>query len=80
MKRHPPRWLLLPETDAAFLSGLVRNGRTEQRVARRARILLAMADPSTLVQTLADRVGVSRMAVWKLCRRFETLGVRFRRA
>ncbi|WP_245768965.1 helix-turn-helix domain-containing protein [Stigmatella aurantiaca] len=49
--------------------------RTEQRIARRARTLLAMADPATVVSELAERLGQDRSSIWALCRRFEALGV-----
>ena len=75
MRRRPPRRIdLLPE-DAAYLEQLVRDGRIQQRVARRARILLAMADPATIVQNLADRVEQRRETIWQLCRRYEEIGV-----
>jgi transposase len=75
MRRGPPRCIELPPADAAYLQDLVRDGRTEQRVARRARILLAMADPETIVQELADRVELRRETIWQLCRRYEEIGV-----
>ena len=46
------------------------DGRTEQRVARRARILLAMADPDTVVRDLAEHFGLDRTSIWSLCRRY----------
>lgn len=75
MRRHPPHVIDLSANDAAYLEDLVRDGRTEQRVARRARILLAMADPATLVQALAERLDVDRTTIWSLCRRYEEAGV-----
>jgi transposase len=75
MRRRPPRLIhLLPE-ETAHLEDLVRDGRTEQRVARRARILLAMADPDTIVSELADHLEQNRRTIWALCRRFEAHGV-----
>lgn len=65
----------LSEQDRTSLERLVRDGRTEQRVARRARILLAMADPATVVEELAYRLGVTRATVWNVCRRYEARGV-----
>src|SRR5262249_20825225 len=47
MRGRPPRLLELSKGDAAYLEQLLRDGRTEQRVARRAWMLLAMADPTT---------------------------------
>lgn len=75
MRRRPPRAIELSREDAAHLKQLVQDGRTEQRVARRARILLAMADPATVVQELADRLEVERTTIWHLCRRYEEDGI-----
>jgi hypothetical protein len=74
MRRRPPRIIQLSQEDIALLEELVHDGRTEQRVARRARILLAMADPNTVVQELAERFGLDRTSIWSLCRRYEALG------
>ena len=75
MRRRPPRVIELSPNDVAHLERLVRDGRTEQRVARRARILLAMAEPDTVVQDLADRLEVARTTIWNLCRRYEDVGI-----
>src|SRR5689334_13200960 len=75
MRRRPPRLIHLSTEEVAFLESLVRSGRTEQRVVRRARILLAMADPDTIVSELADRLEQNRRTIWGLCRRFEAFGV-----
>lgn len=75
MRRHPPRIVDLALDDHLLLQRLVRDGRTEQRVARRARILLAMADGSTVVEQLAQQVCMSRQTVWNVCRRYEQIGV-----
>ena len=61
--------------DRQQLEYLLRNGRTEQRVARRARILLAMTDPDTIVENLAEQVSQTRYAIWYLCRRYEAMGI-----
>ena len=75
MRRRPPHVIELEKDDYRYLAALVRDGRTEQRVARRARILLAMADPDTIVQGLAERVGQARNTIWQVCRRYEAAGV-----
>jgi transposase len=75
MRRQPPRTIDLEDDDAIALLNLIRSGDTAQRVARRARILLAMADPGTIVQELSKRLDVSRAAIWDLCRRYERLGM-----
>lgn len=74
MRRRPPHVIELSADDAAYFDQLVHDGRTEQRVARRARILLAMANPTTVVQDLADRLEVDRTTIWHLCRRYEEVG------
>lgn len=75
MRRRPPHLIELSEQDQQFLESLARDGRIEQRVARRARILLAMADPETVVEQLAEKVEITRVAIWQLCRRYEDLGL-----
>jgi hypothetical protein len=75
MRRRPPHAIDLSAADAGFLKELLRDGHTEQRIARRARILLAMGDPATVVQDLADRLDVERTTIWHLCRRYEEAGV-----
>ena len=68
MRGRPPQLIELSTEDVAYLEQLLRDGRTEQRVARRAWILLAMADPATVVQDVAERLGVARTTIWNLCR------------
>jgi transposase len=75
MRRRPPRHIHLAPEEASYLESLVRDGHTEQRIARRARVLLAMADPAILVSELADRLELDRRTIWALCRRFDEFGV-----
>lgn len=75
MRGRPPRRIQMSAEDAVYLERLIRDGRTEQRVARRARILLAMADPTTVVEELAAHVEQRRETIWQLCRRYEKVGV-----
>jgi len=65
----------MSQADRRQLESLLRDGRTEQRVARRARILLAMTEPDTIVEHLAEQVDQTRFAIWSLCRRYEEIGV-----
>jgi hypothetical protein len=74
MRRRPPHTIELTGSDTAFLQQLMKDGRTEQRVARRARLLLSMSNPETMVQDLAQHREQSRFAVWDLCRRFQQRG------
>lgn len=75
MRRRPPHLIELPKQDRVELESLLRDGRTEQRTARRARILLAMTDPETVVEQLAGQVAQTRFAIWCLCRRYEDIGL-----
>ncbi|HWH71410.1 MAG TPA: hypothetical protein VNT26_18690 [Candidatus Sulfotelmatobacter sp.] len=74
MRRRPPHWVELSRPDRLQLEKLAGDGRTEQRVARRARVLLAMARRRTLVQRLAEGVAMTREGIWQLCRRYEQRG------
>lgn len=75
MRRRPPNLVRVAESDRRELQRRLRDGRTEQRVARRCRILLAMAEPATIVDALAAQVGVTRTGIWVVCRRYETSGL-----
>ena len=74
MRRHPPHLIQLPAEDKTELERLVSDGRTEQRVARRARVLLAMDKEQTVVEDLAQQVEMSSPGVWQVCRRYEQRG------
>jgi hypothetical protein len=75
MRRRPPHTIPLSRSERRSLRNLLADGRTEQRVARRARILLAVANPATILTDLAERFEQSRSGIWTLCRRFEQRGV-----
>jgi hypothetical protein len=75
MRRRSPNIIRLSKSDRGEIERLLRNGRTEQRVARRGRVLLAMQDPETLVTDLGEQVGMTRFGIWYLCRRYESVGV-----
>lgn len=64
----------LQPNDRARLEKLVRQGKTEQRVARRARLLLEM-DRGIAVGKLAEMVGMDPASVWRVCRRYEARGL-----
>ena len=76
MRRRPPRAIALTEADREYLERLVRSGHTEQRVARRARLLLAMSDPAAVIQELAAQLDVSRMTIWNTCRKYQKGGLK----
>ena len=75
MRRRLPNIICLSKSDRREIERLLRDGRTEQRVARRGRVLLAMQDPQTLVTDLGEQVGMTRTGIWFLCRRYEAVGV-----
>lgn len=75
MRRHPPHLIKLTDQDRCELQRLVRDGRTQQRVARRAHILLAMEHAQTVVQKLAERVAMTSTGIWWVCRRYEERGL-----
>lgn len=75
MRRRLPKLVHLNDADRHALQRVLRDGRTEQRVARRSRILLAMEGPETLVENLAEQVAMTPTGVWYVCRRYETCGL-----
>ena len=75
MRGRQPHRLVLTGDDRARLRRVVCDGRSEQRVARRARILLAM-ELDAAVEDVAEHFDVSRKTVWSLCRRYEERGLK----
>jgi hypothetical protein len=69
-----PRGVILKLEDVPALESLVRSGKTEQRVAYRARILLAMHQDQP-VGPLSERIEHNPSTVWRVCRRYEKRGV-----
>jgi len=72
---HPARYIDLASADRRDLEKLVGDGRTEQRWSRRARVLLAMSRPETVVRELAVWVEMRSQGIWDLCRRYEERGI-----
>jgi hypothetical protein len=56
------------EQDRAYRESLVRDGRPPQRLIRRARILLALSDPATIVPEVTEKREQARHTIWYLCR------------
>lgn len=75
MRRRKPNVIRLSQSDRHEIERLLRDGRTEQRVARRGCVLLAMHEPETVVSDLSARVGMTRTGIWSLCRRYEAVGL-----
>ncbi|HSW43598.1 MAG TPA: IS630 family transposase [Patescibacteria group bacterium] len=70
MANHPAPPLVINEPERAELRALARAGRTEQRIASRARIVLRAADGRPN-RAIAAELGVSPMTVLLWRRRFE---------
>lgn len=75
MRRRKPRIIKLTRADQHEIERLLRDGRTEQRTARRGQVLLAMKSSKTLISELCEQVGMTRIGIWYLCRRYETTGL-----
>jgi putative transposase len=74
MSRRSPFVIVLSDEDRRWLERLVRRGTAEQRVAARARIVLAAADGEENAR-IAVRLGVALNTVIKWRRRFFEEGV-----
>ena len=75
MRRRPPKVVQLTPADRRELQRILADGRTEQRIARRGQVLIAMSNPTTLVEDLAHHVRMTRTGLWYVCRRYEQLGL-----
>lgn len=75
MRRRPSNPVRLSRAERRQLERLLQDGHTEQRIARRARILLAMSHPETLINDLAHQVDYTATGIWYVCRRFEATGL-----
>jgi hypothetical protein len=75
MRRRPPHTIDLLPDEITLLEEIVQDGHVPQRVAQRARILLAMRTPTTVVEEVGARLAADRTTVWRLCRRYEDEGL-----
>ena len=64
----------LKPDDIPHLEALLRNGKTEQRTARRSRILLGM-HRAERVKPLSEKVEQDPSTIWRVCRRYEERGI-----
>jgi transposase len=69
-----PQALKLKPKDVIELRALLRDGHTPQRVAQRARILLACAQHERAL-VVAAKVGQDRTTVWRVCDRYRQNGL-----
>ena len=74
MRGRRPRGVQLEAEDIPVLEALVRSGKTEQRVARRARILIEMGRQGR-VKLLSKQVEQDPSTIWRVCRRYEKRGI-----
>jgi hypothetical protein len=71
--RKPAPFVLKPKDDKA-LRRLLRDGDLPQRVARRARILLARARGERIEHVVA-KVDQDRATLWRVCQRYSEKGL-----
>jgi len=74
MRGRKPRRVELQAEDVVELETLLRSGKTEQRTARRARILLGVHQGER-VQPLSTHVEQDPATIWRVCRRYEERGI-----
>ncbi len=75
MRRRKPNTIRISRTDQQEIKRLLSDGRTQQRVVRRAQVLLAMKSQKTVVDALCQDVQMTRVGIWYLCRRYEEVGL-----
>ncbi|HUI89495.1 MAG TPA: helix-turn-helix domain-containing protein [Anaerolineales bacterium] len=75
MRRRKPKVIKMSRVDRQEIKQLLGDGRTQQRVVRRARVLLAMRSQKTVVAELCQKVQMTRIGIWYLCRRYEKVGL-----
>ncbi|MCL5959422.1 MAG: helix-turn-helix domain-containing protein [Chloroflexi bacterium] len=74
MRGRKPREVNLHPEDVPVLESLVRKGKTEQRVAKRASILLALAAGGRTA-SVAGHMDRDQATVWRIARRYEERGL-----
>lgn len=75
MRRRKLNTIKLSRAEQQEIQRLLGDGRTQQRVVRRAQVLLAMTNPKTVAAELCQKVQMTRIGIWYLCRRDETSGL-----
>lgn len=75
MRRRKPKTIKVSRADQQELNRLINDGRTQQRVVRRAQVLLAMRSQKIVVDELCRKVQMTRVGIWYLCRRYEKIGL-----
>jgi hypothetical protein len=75
MRRRKPKTIRRSQSDKREIEQLLNDGRTEQRIVRRGRVLLAMKNPKTVIQDVCQQMAMTRCGIWRLCRRYEAIGL-----
>lgn len=75
MSGRPRQLLALSAREQKNLQDLMHSGGLAQRTAQRARVLLAMSQPETVVQELAGRLGLTPQAIWHIGQRYKERGL-----
>ncbi len=75
MRGRNPDPFILKRKDKIFLQELLRDGQTPHKIAGRARILLARADPQQRVILLGDKVEHDPTTIWRVCERYRQGGL-----
>jgi hypothetical protein len=75
MRRRKPKTIKISRADQNEIKQLLSDGQTQQRVVRRAQVLLAMKSQKTVVDKLCQQVQMTRVGIWYLCRRYEKVGL-----
>ena len=74
MRGRKPDRVKLKSKDVRELHRLLRDGHTPQRVAQRARILLACAQVER-TQQVAAKTEQHRTTIWRVCERYRQAGL-----
>ena len=74
MRGRKPQPVKLKRKEVTELQRLLRDGHTPQRVALRARILVARANGER-VETVAAKVEQAPTTVWRVCERYRQRGL-----
>ncbi len=74
MRGRRPRGVELKPDHIPQLEALLRSGKTEQRTARRTRVLLGIHQGEG-VKPLSEKVELDPSTLWRVCRRYEERGI-----
>ncbi len=75
MRGRKPNEFRLKRQDQLCLQELLQDGQVSWKVARRAQILLARADPQQRIICLEDQVEQDAATIWRVCERYRQGGL-----